>query len=323
MSLNSRENNGQAGGDPEVCTLFERDYHYGVAALINSLFHKGFLGIFWAGYKGDLPFWASGAESRGAYMEKKIQGITIRFVEIKENVFLNNYKPQFMRMILQTLSQKCESLFYFDSDILIKAPWDFFEKWIEHGIAVCEDMIEINPLHPIRLIIKKFYEDQGFSFLRECSYINSGCVGVKRGSIDLLESWEAMMQKSSGLGYSMTSFSLNAPKAYGGLFFITDQCFLTLALMRSSRSFSMLGPEGMGFDDWGNLTPMLHGIGKPKPWENKNIAVRYLRTTILPGVYSLFFWRYTDFPIRLYPGWYSRYKFFEMKILRFLSRFYK
>jgi hypothetical protein len=40
-----------------LCTLFERNYHFGVAALSNSLIASGYSGDLWVGYRGALPGW--------------------------------------------------------------------------------------------------------------------------------------------------------------------------------------------------------------------------------------------------------------------------
>ncbi len=37
-----------------ICTHFDRDFHYGLAAMLNSLVQAGYKGTVWAGYRGAL-----------------------------------------------------------------------------------------------------------------------------------------------------------------------------------------------------------------------------------------------------------------------------
>ena len=45
--------------DQVICTLFEKDYHLGVAVLINSIVRGGFADSSWVGYRGELPPWTA------------------------------------------------------------------------------------------------------------------------------------------------------------------------------------------------------------------------------------------------------------------------
>jgi hypothetical protein len=67
-----------------ICTLFDGDYHYGLGALVNSLYAHGYRGAIWAGHRGELPPWARPArtEDGNAVFEPET-GCKICFVPLE------------------------------------------------------------------------------------------------------------------------------------------------------------------------------------------------------------------------------------------------
>src|SRR5262245_9030059 len=103
-----------------ITTLFEEEYHYGVAALANSLVANGFEGTFWAGYRGEVPPWARGQtferEQTRVILSPKAE---MRLIPLHTSLHFAHYKPWFMISVLEELDPKAEAVFYFDPDITV------------------------------------------------------------------------------------------------------------------------------------------------------------------------------------------------------------
>src|SRR5690242_14646692 len=137
-----------------ICTLFEGTYHYGLGALVNSLYAQGFRGTIYAGYRGDPPPWAAhSVRGNGVGTIFDIDPeCSIHFIPLETEVHLNNYKPHFLLQLMHDYCTDESSFFYFDPDIVVRANWTFFEQWVSHGLAFCEDINHyLPPQHPIRL----------------------------------------------------------------------------------------------------------------------------------------------------------------------------
>ena len=139
-----------------VCTLFEGHYHHGLAALANSLYHHGFRGEIWAGYRGQTPPWASRIVERdGTQCFEAINGLTVRFLKVETKRHLTNYKAEFMSDLRRNHLPDADTIFYCDPDIVLKTGWTFFPQWAEGGIALA-------------LYLGKLGGSQAFRDFREC-----------------------------------------------------------------------------------------------------------------------------------------------------------
>jgi hypothetical protein len=110
-----------------VCTLFEGDYHYGVAALANSLFRYGYRGVIHVGYRGLLPNWMRKFEIGENC--SITEGLEFRLYPLDTPWHLANYKPLFIKSIFAS-APSLEAVFYFDPDIVIKCQWTYYEEWV-------------------------------------------------------------------------------------------------------------------------------------------------------------------------------------------------
>ena len=253
-----------------LCTLFEGDYHYGLAAFVNSLFRAGYQGTVWVGYRGALPPWLGQLEPRsGKHPEFWLQNkIHLIFLPLDTASHLANYKPDFMLRLFDE-APDLDYLWYFDPDICLVFPWTFFAQWQKYGIALCEEALRygMSERHPTRMQWKDLGDQIGLQnpSLRR-GYYNSGLVGVQRSQSDFLNLWQTIIANTHRTGTNLQAF---CSEAACHPFAMLDQDALNMATMYTAHPLSALGPEGMGFIPGWNA--MQHAITY-KPWRVSFLA---------------------------------------------------
>lgn len=309
-----------------ICTLFENHYHHGVAALTNSLYHFGFRGSIFAGYRGSLPGWSSEAKENpaliwaGGLTLEVAEGLKLHFLPIDTNYHLTNYKPDFMLKLCEGPAKDAEAITYFDPDIVIKCRWDFYENWMHHGIALVHEIVsnDMPQTHPIRLEWEKVIVKSNRQCTRKLSsYINGGFCGVLKKNIEFLIIWSDFI-KIAIIDYKpdpekFMSFDRTHP------FYSIDQDTLNMAAMCSVSPISEIGPEGMDFIHGG--WTMSHAVGSPKPWKKRFIF--FALKGISPSLADRAFWLSAMGLIKSCSTTRIKVKRLSISIAAFIVRFYR
>lgn len=252
-------------------TLYEGDYHFGVAALLNSALAVGFDGDFCIGYRGELPPWVRQLNrvSEDCY---ELNSSSIRFMSCETPRHLGYYKAQLGIEVFDQDSS-VDAVVYADPDVLLLAPWEFFREWLAVGVALVQDINfpTVSQSHPWRLAWTAIAENAGVETTRACErYPNSGFIGVTRGHCSLLGCWEKLIQAYENSGGDVSRFNMAERwRAITG-----DQDLLAAALQCFDGRVSWSGPEAMGFT--GYYFILSHAIESPKPW-GKSFATQALR----------------------------------------------
>lgn len=317
-----------------ACTLFEGNYHFGLAVLVNSLSRQGFRGDFYAGYRGSLPEWAGSAEESrisgfsSCHSLKVSEGLMLHFVFLETAYHFTNYKPDFMLRLLKSEEMKIDSLYYFDPDIVVSAPWSFFRNWVKAGVALCEDVNSpLTKNHPIRVAWRKYFAayDIKLSF-KDQIYVNGGFVGIDRKDLSFLETWqriqEAMAPAIGGLSSAIFEGATELPESARGPFAPfgkTDQDALNASLEAWDGETSLVTQEGMGFRPGLAIVP--HALGQPKPWSREILKLALQGRP--SGLVVKEYWKYADGPLLAHsPGTIKR-KRSALNLALAISRFYK
>ena len=296
---NQDNKDNRAADTPEwiVCTLFEGDYHFGLAALINSLVSNGFQGCIAVGYRGSLPPWTNQLTFLGSNGDYTVcPGVRLTFILLDTPLHFANFKPAFMQHLLHD-HPACKCIWYFDPDIVIRCSWSFYVRWVQHGIALCEDVNGTLPEnHPLRCNWIELASASGLENpapLRE--YYNSGFIGVPASCTGFLEIWQAAMRIAESEGFNPCTFTIES-WTRSDPFFRGDQDALNIAAMYSRYPLTTIGPEGMDFAP-GGFT-MFHAVASPKPWR-KNMLLSALGG-FPPSASDKAFLAHSSSPIRSY-----------------------
>ena len=310
-----------------VCTLFEGNYHHGVAALVNSLYHHGFRGTVYAGYKGSLPPWvektkqALFAENLKAEEFLVTEGLSIIFVKLDTDYHLTNYKPAFMLQVVGSLNYDIDSIFYFDPDIVVKCNWSFFEKWVKYGVAVVNEIIwnDMPVNHPKRKMWEEVAINAGMKVEnRLISYVNAGFLGLSESNFSFLGTWKKLIEHCiDSLGMDESKFTQTG--RISELFEGADQDLFNLSLMCTELPISNVGPDAMDFIYGGWL--MSHSTGQTKPWL-KNYVTSFLNG-YPPTLQDKEFWKYSSGVIKSLSINRVRTAYFLMKVTSLLGRLYR
>ncbi|WP_347049774.1 hypothetical protein [Flavobacterium olei] len=318
-----------------VCTIFEGHYHYGVAALSNSLYENGFTGNIYAGYRGTLPEWILKGKKEAvckwnnAITLAPAKGIKIIFLPIETNYNMANYKPDFMLELWNGPAKNAESIFYFDPDIVINDSWDSYEQWVNCGVALCEDVNSpLQKYHPRRQGWKSYYKEYNIDLnFKNAIYVNAGFVGLLKKDITFLKLW-IQMQEIMGPAIGGLENSIFLNQSYNStvlrmkgfqIFDKPDQDALNAAIEAYDGIVSYIGKEGMGFTE-GEST-MSHGMGSPKPWK-ANHLLRAIQGKI-PRNSDVIYWKNCSYPFLAHSKLEIKKKSISIKLAKVIGRFYK
>ena len=304
--------------DQVICTLFEKDFHYGVAVLVNSLVQAGFRGLIWAGYRGEIPAWTE-AQPRLSNGLLDLGGATLGLEKIEIGKHFGQFKPDFMEsLICRGIARS--RLWYFDPDITVRASWSFFERWLEFGVALCQEitMGTMPSNHPLRCEWMRLARDAGWRQpVRQLDrYYNSGFVGLRVELCAFLKAWQKAVGLANSSGVKDDTFQKGKREQ---TFYTVDQDSLNIASMYAEVPLSTVGPEGMGFIPGGFL--MYHSVGRVKPWR-KNFLT-YALKGIPPSNADKHYLACAEGPIRPYATSKLRKVKIQASIGSAIGRFYQ
>jgi hypothetical protein len=305
-----------------LCTLFEGNYHYGVAALSNSLVSAGFSGSLWVGYRGTLPGWIVDSPTFDA-AKGRLQvtpTFALNMVALDTPLHFVYYKAEFLRRVAEEFAPETDVVAYLDPDIVLKCDWPSFTAWFtEDGISLVEDVNGSFPArHPKRLLWNTFFAGHGLPPRRELErYYNSGFIVLSRKNLGFLDLWKKTCELVAAHNAG-TRQQVKAGDA-ASLFYSTDQDALNAALAMCDIPLNTAGMEAMDFAPGGYY--LSHAIGSNKPWLGNHL--RQALRGFPPSAACKAYLHFAEGPIKAHPEGDLRRQRLSVRVAAAIGRFYR
>lgn len=301
-------------------TLAEKDYFYGVAALVNSIVKYGTYGDkIVVGYRGALPSWLpSLSQTKNGKSFKLKNNFEVEFVELHGDLHMVHEKPKWFYHLTEVLEPGAQEYIFFDSDIIVVNRMSFFGEWVKQGVALCEDVnYDMSETHPIRKQWAAMGEEEGRKVVNSLGrYVNSGFLGWTQETKQFVKDWDDcfhILKKKSG---DLKQFRVVNDRTL--VVFSANQDAFNLAAMTTECPISIIGPEAMGFHH--GLKLMQHPLG-PKPWSRN--FIKDIFKGVPPRIADLAFWEHVNSgEVKPYSGAKVKRKLFVVRLCKFLARFY-
>ena len=305
-----------------LCTLCEGHYHYGVAALVNSLVAAGYEGTVWVGHRGPLPAWIVDHPKFDRARDRLTVTpvLAMRMVALDPPFSLNYYKPNFVREIFETHDPQADAVAYLDPDLVVKCAWAAVEGWFTaDGIALVEDVQASLPsFRARRQRWQAFFAAHGETQRRTLAhYYNSGFVAVPRARLDDIRAWQRICERV----VAETGAEPRQRKAGGPehLFHSTDEDALNFALTLGRTRLDTHGPEAMDFIPGGHH--LSHAVGAAKPWQGRHLRSALRGTP--PTVASAWYYHFAAGPLVPFPALKLARRRLSMSLATVLGRLYR
>ena len=296
-----------------ILTLCEGHYHFGVAAMVNSLARIDFKGNVSIYLKGDLPPWTRQLTPQGDGVFQ-IGDITLNFIPTEATRHFGYHKP-FVALEEFRRHPDCEAVICVDPDIVFLAPWDFFEGWLKAGLALCLDCSFpfVSQHHPWRTawtdLVRRGIGREPKAMEH---YANSGFVGITRNNIEFLDQWVAITKTFEADGGNTETF--DQEHRYKPV--VGDQDLMAATLMGWDGKISFLGLEGMGFTGY-NIY-LSHDTGQPKPWIRPYLW--HALGGVAPTPAASHYFKYANAPIAPYSAWQFSLRKTRFRLAQVISR---